>query len=255
MVRTLQWNAAEDVPYRGALENRGATWTTAMSQLTVVDVTKEFPTRGEPLVVLRGVSFELAAGENAAVMGPSGSGKSTLLNILGTLESPTSGRVVLDGEDTATLGEPALAALRNRRIGFVFQDHHLLPQCSVLENVLVPTLVAEGDPHEATQRARDLVERVGLKGRIDHRPHQLSGGEKQRVAIARALVRNPPLVLCDEPTGNLDSESAEGVTALLLDLHRSRNGMLVVVTHNPELARRMNAVLTLRNGRLAGREP
>jgi lipoprotein-releasing system ATP-binding protein len=147
--------------------------------------------------------------------------------------------------------EPELAAFRNSQVGFVFQDHHLLPQCSVLENVLVPTLVGKRNDHDAQHRARDLVERVGLGPRIDHRPHQLSGGEKQRVAIARALIRNPLLVLCDEPTGNLDQESADGVVALLLELHASRQTMLVVVTHNPDLAQRMDAVLTLRNGHLA----
>ena len=250
MVRTLQWNAAEDVPYRGALENRGATWTTAMSQLTVVDVTKEFPTRGEPLVVLRGVSFELAAGENAAVMGPSGSGKSTLLNILGTLESPTSGRVVLDGEDTATLGEPALAALRNRRIGFVFQDHHLLPQCSVLENVLVPTIPHGPATSALMDRARDLIARVGLEQRAEHRPAELSGGERQRAALARALIHSPALLLADEPTGNLDRSSAERIAELLLELQAAEGTMLVVVTHSPALAARMKRRYELDDGRL-----
>ena len=214
-------------------------------------ISKEYVGPGGPVRVLSAIDLEVRPGGSLAIVGPSGSGKSTLLYILGALETPSSGTVVLNGQNPADLGEAGLAAFRNTQVGFVFQDHHLLPQCSVLENVLVPTLVANGGHPEATRRARELVERVGLGPRIDHRPHQLSGGEKQRVAIARALVRNPPLVLCDEPTGNLDQESAEGVIALLLDLHASRNGMLVVVTHNPELAHRMNRVLTLKNGHLA----
>ena len=218
--------------------------------LEVRGVSKEYVGPGGRVRVLSGIDLEVRPGQSLAIVGPSGSGKSTLLYILGALETPSSGTVVLNGKNPSDLGEAALAAFRNSQVGFVFQDHHLLPQCSVLENVLVPTLVAKGDHHAATHRARDLVERVGLGPRIDHRPHQLSGGEKQRVAIARALVRNPPLVLCDEPTGNLDYESAEGVIALLLDLHARRNGLLVVVTHNPDLAGRMDAVLTLRNGHL-----
>lgn len=221
-----------------------------MSRLTVADVTKEFPTRGEPLVVLRGVSLELAAGENVAVMGPSGSGKSTLLNILGTLEAPTSGRVVLDGEDTATLSEPALAALRNRRIGFVFQDHHLLPQCSVLENVLVPTIAHGPAAPAVVDRARDLIARVGLAQRSDHRPAELSGGERQRAALARALIHAPALLLADEPTGNLDRTNAAKIAELLLELQAAEGTMLVVVTHSPGLAARMKRRYELDDGRL-----
>ncbi len=218
--------------------------------LEVRGLTKNYAGPGGTVRVLSGIDLEVRPGQSLAIVGPSGSGKSTLLYILGALETPSSGTVVLNGQNPSELGEADLAAFRNSQVGFVFQDHHLLPQCSVLENVLVPTLVASIDHHEATHRARALVERVGLGRRIDHRPYQLSGGEKQRVAIARALVRNPPLVLCDEQTGNLDSESAEGVIALLLDLHATRNGMLLVVTHNPDLAKRMNAVLTLRSGHL-----
>jgi lipoprotein-releasing system ATP-binding protein len=218
--------------------------------LEVRGVSKEYVGPGGTVRVLSGIDLEVRPGQSLAIVGPSGSGKSTLLYILGALETPSSGTVVLNGQNPSELGEAALAAFRNSQVGFVFQDHHLLPQCSVLENVLVPTLVAKSDHRDAAHRARDLVARVGLGPRIEHRPHQLSGGEKQRVAIARALVRNPPLVLCDEPTGNLDYESAEGVIALLLGLHASRNGMLVVVTHNPDLAGRMDAVLTLRNGYL-----
>ena len=179
----------------------------------------------------------MAPGDAAAIMGPSGSGKSTLLYILGALDQPTGGNVTLGGEDPFTLKANALAAFRNRRIGFVFQDHALLPQCSVMENVLVPTLVGAPDP-EAPSRAKALVDRVGLGSRLGHRPAQLSGGEKQRVAIARALVRQPQLLLCDEPTGNLDAESADAVATLLFELHQAQKTMLVVVTHSDALAAR-----------------
>jgi lipoprotein-releasing system ATP-binding protein len=221
------------------------------SVLEVTGVSKDYAGPAGTVRVLSGIDLQVRPGQSLAIVGPSGSGKSTLLYILGALETPTAGTVLLNGRNATQLREPELAAFRNSQVGFVFQDHHLLPQCSVLENVLVPTLVAKGDQHEAEGRARDLVERVGLGTRIDHRPHQLSGGEKQRVAIARALVRNPPLVLCDEPTGNLDQESADGVVGLLLELHASRRTLLVVVTHNLDLARRMDSVLTLKDGRLA----
>jgi lipoprotein-releasing system ATP-binding protein len=170
-------------------------------------------------------------------MGPSGSGKSTLLYVLGTLEPPTSGTVTLDGRDPFRLPEPALAAFRNREVGFVFQDHCLLPQLSVLENVLAPTLVSprrEG----CLERAQALLERVGLKDRMEHRPAELSGGEKQRAALARALVLHPKLLLCDEPTGNLDSTAAQTVAELLLELHQQEGTILVLVTHSTELAAR-----------------
>jgi lipoprotein-releasing system ATP-binding protein len=221
-----------------------------MSKLAVENVTKEFPTRGEPLVVLRGVSLELAAGENVAIVGPSGSGKSTLLNIIGTLDAPTSGRIMLDGEDPAGLDEPALARFRNRNVGFVFQDHHLLPQCSVLENVLVPTIAAGPTRRETYRRAQTLLERVGLTDRLEHRPAELSGGERQRVALARALVNRPLLVLADEPTGNLDRTTAERVAELLLDLQQQEGTMLILVTHSVRLAERMSRTLELDEGRL-----
>jgi lipoprotein-releasing system ATP-binding protein len=171
-------------------------------------------------------------------MGPSGSGKSTLLYVLGTLEPPTSGTVTLDGRDPFRLPEPALAAFRNREVGFVFQDHCLLPQLSVLENVLAPTLVAPRREGHA-ERARTLLARVGLEDRLEHRPAELSGGEKQRVALARALVLGPRLLLCDEPTGNLDAASADTVASLLLELHRQEAAILVLVTHSAELAGRI----------------
>ena len=208
--------------------------------LEVSKLGKEYPTPQGPLTVLSEVTFSLAPGDAAAIMGPSGSGKSSLLYVLGGLEPPSSGRVTLDGRDPFTLTRPALADFRNREVGFVFQDHCLLPQCSVLENVLVPTLVARGNGRakrgEDTKRARTLIQQVGLGDRIDHRPAELSGGEKQRVAVARALIRRPGLVLCDEPTGNLDQASADAIASLLLDLHRQQRNILVVVTHSARLA-------------------
>ena len=168
-----------------------------MPAFTARDITKEYPTRAEPVVVLRGVSLELERGQNVAVLGPSGCGKSTLLHILGTLDWPTSGRVELDGQDPFALAEPQLADYRNQNIGFVFQDHHLLPQCSVLENVLMPTMAGGRSQPDAVERARTLIQRVGMASRIDHRPAELSGGERQRTALARALVNQPALVLAD----------------------------------------------------------
>jgi lipoprotein-releasing system ATP-binding protein len=197
---------------------------------------KHYPTPRGPLPVLEDVSFTLAPGESLCVMGPSGSGKSTLLNILGALETPTTGTVTVAGRDPFRLSEKEVSSYRNREVGFVFQDHCLLPQCSVLENVLVPTLVAPKGDHEP--RARELLTRVGLAERLDHRPAELSGGEKQRVALARALVLGPRLLLCDEPTGNLDGASAGTVADLLLELHAGAQACLVVVTHSLELAAR-----------------
>ena len=205
--------------------------------LQVHHVSKTYPTPRGALSVLRDISFSLAPGEAAAIMGPSGSGKSSLLYILGALEPPTEGRVTLDGQDPFALTPAALASFRNASIGFVFQDHCLLPQCTVLENVLIPTLVgARSEGIE--ERARDLIARVGLADRIDHRPGALSGGERQRVAVARALIRSPRLLLCDEPTGNLDRQSAEQVATLLFELHARHQTMLIVVTHSTALAAR-----------------
>ncbi|HEY1066468.1 MAG TPA: ABC transporter ATP-binding protein [Pirellulales bacterium] len=221
-----------------------------MADLEVRDVVKEFPTRGEPLVVLKGASLAVSRGENLAILGPSGGGKSTLLHILGTLDRPTSGSVKLQGEDPFALAAPQLADFRNKRIGFVFQDHHLLPQCSVLENVLVPTLAGGGATPEHVARAEDLLRRVGLAERSTHRPAELSGGERQRAAIARALILSPILVLADEPTGNLDRTNAEKISELLLALQQQENTILVVVTHSQELALKMQRRLTLDDGRL-----
>jgi lipoprotein-releasing system ATP-binding protein len=221
-----------------------------MPDLVVADVTKEYPTRGEPLRVLRGACCELSLGENLGILGPSGCGKSTLLHIIGTLESPTSGHVNLQGSNPFHLGEPELAAFRNHKIGFIFQDHHLLPQCSVLENVLLPTL-ADGRPSpEAIERARMLVDRVGLGGRRDHLPSELSGGERQRTAIARALVNRPILLLADEPTGNLDRRTAGEIAKLLLELQAVERTMLIAVTHSLELAGMLMRRMELNDGRL-----
>ncbi|MBX9581996.1 MAG: ABC transporter ATP-binding protein [Gemmataceae bacterium] len=219
--------------------------------LAAHDLSKDYPTRSGPLPILRGVDLDLGRGDALAVMGPSGSGKSTLLHILGTLDRPTAGSVTLDGTDPFSLPEAELAAFRNRRIGFVFQDHHLLPQCSVLENVLIPTLVSRAGVDETEPYARKLLDRVGLGGRLDHRPAELSGGERQRVAVARALVLKPTLLLADEPTGNLDRKSAQAVGELLLDLHRQENTVLVVVTHSGDLARLFSRRMEMTDGTLA----
>ena len=204
-------------------------------------VTKTF---AEP--VLRGVDLAVKAGESIAITGPSGSGKSTLLNIIGTLDRPTSGRVTLDGREVSTMGEAELARVRSEMIGFVFQLHYLLPQCSVLENVLVPTLV--GGAGDAEARARKLLERVGLSHRLDYRPGKLSGGECQRAAVARALINRPKLLLADEPTGSLDRANALALSTLLVELNKEQGVALIVVSHAPDLAAQMSRVLELRDG-------
>jgi lipoprotein-releasing system ATP-binding protein len=206
-----------------------------------------------PVRVLDGIDLRLSRGESAAIVGPSGSGKSTLLNIIGTLDHPSSGQVLIEGNDLSALNEEQLASVRNRQIGFIFQAHHLLPQCSVLENVLVPTLAGKpaADASDAESRARRLLSRVGLEDRLSHRPGQLSGGERQRVAVVRALINQPGLLLADEPTGSLDRASAHELSQLLGELNREENVTLIVVTHAPDLARRMQRVFELRDGKLA----
>ena len=216
-------------------------------KLVVDSVRKEFDTPVGTLAVLRDVSFEISSGETLAVVGPSGSGKSTLLNIIGALEPPTSGSVRLGEIEVTALRLEKLADYRARRVGFVFQDHHLLPQCSALENVMLPTLAA-GKLDGAVERARLLLERVGLAERVDAMPGVLSGGERQRVAIARALVNNPPVLLCDEPTGNLDSDTGKMITRLFIDLARKHQVSLIMVTHNLELAGLLDRQLRLRDG-------
>ncbi len=218
--------------------------------LEVRNVSKEYSTPAGPLRVLSDIELSLAAGQSCSIVGPSGSGKSTLLYILGALEPPTTGTVLLGGRNPFDLDEKGLAAFRNEQVGFVFQDHHLLPQCSVLENVLIPTLAARTPDPGAERDALDLLDLVGLGARIHHRPHQLSGGEKQRAALVRALSCKPQLLLCDEPTGNLDHESAGTIAALLLELHRGRQTILIVVTHNLELAERFGLKYRLVDARL-----
>jgi len=217
--------------------------------LEITEVSKQYPTPNGPRTVLSGVSLSMKRGDAAAIMGPSGVGKSTLLYIAGGLEPPTSGRVLVDGSDPQQLGEKQLAEFRNRQIGFLFQDHCLLPQCSVLENVLIPTLVNKNGAQYA-DRARDLLKQVGLGDRLNHRPSELSGGEKQRAALARALIQRPLLLLCDEPTGNLDEASAGVVADLLLDLQGRQETILIVVTHSADLAARFPRRYELRHANL-----
>ena len=216
--------------------------------LSVQDLGKSYPSGAGTLTILDGVSLELGRGDAVCVLGPSGSGKSTLLFILGALEPPTSGRLTLGGQDPFALSEGDRAAFRNRNVGFVFQDHCLLPQCSVLENVLLPSVVAPPADHAA--RARALLDQVGLTDRLDHRPGALSGGERQRTALARALVLSPTLLLCDEPTGNLDRKAADRVASMLLELHAAQQTILVLVTHSADLARRFPVRLELVEGAL-----
>jgi len=217
------------------------------------NVTKTYPTPGgEGLTVLDAISLTVTAGESLAIVGPSGSGKSTLLNIIGTLDRPTSGRVLLDGQDLSHLADEDLAAVRSRRIGFVFQLHHLLPQCTALENVLVPALAGGGAvTKETEERGRQLLDRVGLADRMAYRPGHLSGGERQRVAVARAVVNQPALLLADEPTGSLDRAASENLEQLLVEVNREEGVTLIVVTHAAALASHMARAMDLRDGRLA----
>jgi len=217
--------------------------------LKVDSIQKNFETPAGTLRILSDVTLHMARGEAVAIMGPSGSGKSTLLNILGTLEPPTAGSVSIDGCNPFTLADRDLARFRNRRIGFIFQDHHLLPQCSILENVLLPVL-ADRQNTKGLTRARELLDRVGLSHRLDHRPAELSGGEKQRAAIARAVINTPALILADEPTGNLDRASADVVANLLSELHKQEQACLVLVTHSDVLASRFARRYEMVAGRL-----
>ena len=224
--------------------------TSNLTSLKVSDIHKNFGSAARSVEVLRGVSFEMIQGQKLALTGPSGSGKSTLLHLIGTLDTPSAGTIEINGENPFELSEPRLARFRNKVLGFVFQDHHLLPQYSVLENVLIPTLAFNRRNEQVESRARTLLEGVGLSHRLSHRPAALSGGECQRVAVARALMNQPSLLLCDEPTGNLDRSTADTVTSLLFELHQAERNILIVVTHNLELAERFERRFDLVNGRI-----
>ncbi len=225
--------------------------------LELIDVAKDYPSPGRAgsFTVLKDITLKVSGGESLAVVGPSGSGKSTLLNIIGALDRPSRGKVLLDGNDLSKLGDSALAKLRSGRIGFVFQLHHLLPQCTVLENVLLPTIAAGNSKlrRQARTRAAELFERVGLAGLENHRPGELSGGQRQRAAVVRALINRPEILLADEPTGSLDADSAEDISDLLVELNRSEQLTLIVVTHWPNLAQKMKKVLYLADGYLKER--
>ena len=221
------------------------------SVVQLTEICKVFPTTAEPLHILNGVSLKLEKGAAVAVTGPSGSGKSTLLYIAGLLDTPTSGEVQLLGENVLQLDENAAAIFRNQHIGFIFQDHHLLPQCTVLENVLLPRLANRGTDAESTSRAKELLARVGLQDRLHHQPMRISGGERQRVAVCRALINQPQILLADEPTGNLDQTRAEEIGSLLLELSREQETVLVCVTHSRDLASRFPLHYELENGTLS----
>jgi lipoprotein-releasing system ATP-binding protein len=224
--------------------------TEPVADLLLTKVSKSFQTAAGNLSILVDVDLALARGDALAITGPSGAGKSTLLYVIGTIDSPTAGSLRVLGQDPFALGRPALARFRNANIGFVFQDHYLLPQCTVVENVLIPTLAGKGADAQTEDRARMLLDRVGLRDRLQHRPAELSGGERQRVAICRALINQPPLLLADEPTGNLDRHTAQSVGTLLLELAREANAMLIVVTHSVELAARLPRHCELVDGKL-----
>ncbi len=220
------------------------------SQLEISDLFKSFGTGTGKVEVLKGISLRVAAGETIALVGASGAGKSTLLHVLGTLDRPTSGRVLFGGEDVFQMGDRALARFRNRTIGFVFQFHHLLPEFTALENTMMPMLISGTDREEAEKIAAGLLADVGLDHRLPHKPGELSGGEQQRVAIARALVMSPQLLLADEPTGNLDMKTSDEVHDILAKIHREKGITLIIVTHNERLAARMGKTVRLVDGRI-----
>ncbi|MCD0461074.1 ABC transporter ATP-binding protein [Roseiconus lacunae] len=221
-----------------------------MTRLLVEHLQKSFPAAGEPLHVLRDICMEVSGGQSLAIVGPSGSGKSTLLQILGTLDRPDGGTVKVDGEDPFLLDQQQVAHWRNQKVGFIFQDHHLLPHLSVMENVLIPTLAGGRANAPLIERAKELLQAVGLSDRVGHLPGMLSGGERERVAIARALLMSPSLILADEPTGNLDRRTAEAVTEVLQSLQRDNNAILICVTHSETLAAAMDQRHELLDGKL-----
>ncbi|WP_437226907.1 ABC transporter ATP-binding protein [Planctomicrobium sp. SH661] len=224
--------------------------TARIHTLQIAHLQKSFSTAAGQLEILSGANLDMQSGEAVAITGPSGSGKSTLLYIVGLLDQPTGGHVLIDGEEPLTQNAAAQARFRSRHVGFVFQDHHLLPQCTVLENVLLPVLAAGGDAADQPARARALLERVGLKDRLEHLPAQLSGGERQRVAVCRALINQPLLLLADEPTGNLDRKTADMIGTLLLEMAAEQQTMLICVTHSQELAGRLPRRYELVDGKL-----
>ena len=222
--------------------------------LRLVNVSKQYdaPSDGDPVRILEEINLDLKKSASLAITGPSGSGKSTLLNLIGGLDRPSSGQVLLAGQDLSTLSDTQLANVRNIKVGYIFQLHHLLPQCTVLENVLIPTLTGIGrlNQSQAQGRARQLLQRVGLDHRLDHRPGELSGGERQRVAVVRALINRPLLLLADEPTGALDRATADSLTQLLIELNRDEQITLIVVSHSQRLAQHMDQKLQLIDGKL-----
>jgi len=221
--------------------------------LELINISKyyEIPENNKPNYVLKDISLNVSNGESIAIVGPSGSGKSTLLNIIGALDRPSDGKVILDGKDFSLMDEKQLALIRNQEIGFIFQLHHLLPQCTVLENVLIPTLAfKDSKKSNPSEYARRLLDRVGLKDRLFYRPGQLSGGERQRVAVVRALINHPKLLLADEPTGSLDHQNALSLVQLLAEINKDESVTLIMVTHSLELASKMSTILELREGKL-----
>ncbi len=225
------------------------------TMIKVVDLKKSFRMNGYTLNVLNGITLDIARGEMIAIVGASGAGKSTLLHMLGTLDRPTSGNVLFDGQDVFELSEDAQAEFRNKRIGFVFQFHHLLPEFTALENTFLPALIQNRPADEAQQEAAQLLADVGLEERLHHKPGELSGGEQQRVAVARALMQRPDLVLADEPTGNLDTHTGDALFALLRKLNRSRGTTFIIVTHNDKLSAQADRIVRMEDGRIVSREP